>query len=493
MQPIWSPDGSKVAFLRVTRAETTSIIVIPAIGGLERNIGELHSPADALDMRRLLMWLPDSESLIIADEFPAGAPRALFRFSTVTGQRAQITFPPPNSVGDEAPDLSPDGRMLAFAREMNNKNSELFLLPVSAGFVPSGEPTQITHLGRLTTSPLWNASGTELLMASGPQHARSFMRMRPSATARPRPAFSASESCTGNIALSRAKGRVAYSRGNADVNIWKLDLRSSVLQPELVTRSTSLDHLPVFSPDGSRIAFVTNRSGAQQLWVSRVDGSESERLLTFDGEIDMHDWSPDGRLIAFSAPLQGYSQIFTMPAEGGQPKQVTTGHGNYSAPSWSHDGKWLYFAYGQGISKISVTSESESKPVAVIPHGGRPIESPDGQYLFYTLGSEPARLCRLSRDGRDEEVTPLTNSGTFAVSKSGVYYIAPEKPSGQTSVTSTHSILRFLPFSISRPKEIIRIERPLAWGMDVSADERWLLFTQYDRLETDLALIENFR
>jgi hypothetical protein len=78
------------------------------------------------------------------------------------------------------------------------------------------------------------------------------------------------------------------------------------------------------------------------------------------------------------------------------------------------------------------------------------------------------------------------------VSKTGVYLIAPDAPSGEAPIQTTRCLVRFLPFSSSRPRTIARIDREPAWGMNVSSDERWLLFTQYDRVEYDLMLIEDF-
>jgi DNA-binding winged helix-turn-helix (wHTH) protein len=95
VQPAWSPDGRSIAFLRATAEGTAAIMVVPAVAGSERKIGELHTSLPDAIVRRLLTWLPDSRGLIVADKMPADAPRALFRLSVVTGERQQITFPPP--------------------------------------------------------------------------------------------------------------------------------------------------------------------------------------------------------------------------------------------------------------------------------------------------------------------------------------------------------------------------------------------------------------
>ena len=165
MQPVWSPDGRAIAFLRSIGEETAAILMIPAIGGAERKIGELRTNSARASLRRLLTWLPGGKDLIISDESQAGMPRALFRVSSITGARRQITYPPPDSIGDEAPDLSPDEHTFIFSREINSLTAELYTTAISADMNPIGVLVQLTHLSRLSTFPIWAANGREILFA----------------------------------------------------------------------------------------------------------------------------------------------------------------------------------------------------------------------------------------------------------------------------------------------------------------------------------------
>ena len=60
------------------------------------------------------------------------------------------------------------------------------------------------------------------------------------------------------------------------------------------------DHAPEFSPDGSRIAFVSNRGGASNVWLIATDGGEAQRLTDVKGEVDEIAWAPNGRALAFT-------------------------------------------------------------------------------------------------------------------------------------------------------------------------------------------------
>jgi dipeptidyl aminopeptidase/acylaminoacyl peptidase len=250
----------------------------------------------------------------------------------------------------------------------------------------------------------------------------------------------------------------------------------------------------VYSRDGSRVAFVTNRSGAQELWVSRANGTDSQLLVSVKGEVGFADWSPDSRRIAFTAQRDSFKHLFTVSSSGGTPKQSTAGSSNNGEPSWSHDGKWLYFSSDRDgknqIWKTPADPHAGSEPVRITNQGGdRSLASPDGKYLFYVIGGERSRLFRLALDGGTEAellVGPISNAGNFWVSKSGVYFVAPENANGKASIC-------FLPFSSSRPRTIAMTEKPPFWGLSVSPDERSLLFAQLDRSEYDLMLIEDFR
>lgn len=494
VQPVWSPNGRSIAFLRTTGAGPAAIMIVPVGAGAERKIGELHATlSDALG-RRLLMWLPDNRGLIVADKVAADTPRALYRVSAVTGEPQQITFPPHHSEGDDGPDLSPDRSKLAFTRETNSFTSELFILPLTPDFAPSGEPQQITQLGQVSSDPVWMANGTDLIFVSGSQFGRRFFRTTASGSSQPRAIFPVTEACRGGVALSRTKNRFAYSRSIWDMNIWHLDLAAPAPRPRPFVNSTYLDHLPVFSRDGTRVAFVTNRSGAQELWVSRADGAGSRMLVSSqEGEVGFADWSPDSRQIAYTAQRAGFKHVFTVSSTGGRPRQVTAGSSNNGEPSWSHDGKWLYFSSDRDgknrIWRIPAVSDA-SEPVRISRQGcDRSLVSPDGRYLYYVIGAQHSRLIRLALEsGRESElpVEPISNAGNFWVSKTGVYFIAPENANGKAAI-------RFLPFSSSQPRTIAVTEKSPAWGLSVSPDERSLLFAQLDREENDLMLIEDFR
>src|SRR5262249_58143707 len=104
------------------------------------------------------------------------------------------------------------------------------------------------------------------------------------------------------------------------------------------------DTSPQFSADGTKIAFASDRSGSEEIWVCDSDGRNPHPVTAFSApRKGTPRWSPDGRQIAFDALADGQRDIFVVSAEGGQARRITTEPSEEVRPSWSRDGAWIYF------------------------------------------------------------------------------------------------------------------------------------------------------
>ena len=109
-----------------------------------------------------------------------------------------------------------------------------------------------------------------------------------------------------------------------------------------LTRSFGIDVSPVFSPDGSRIAFVSDRGGSPQIYTMGLNGRGLKRL-TFQGSYNTSpSWSPDDKWIAYTGRKNGKNQIFMVKSDGTDSRQLTS-RGNNEGPSFSPDGLFLAF------------------------------------------------------------------------------------------------------------------------------------------------------
>jgi len=106
---------------------------------------------------------------------------------------------------------------------------------------------------------------------------------------------------------------------------------------------------PAISPDGTKIAFSSDRSGRPMVFVMNVDGTDAKRI-TFEGKFNASPaWSPDGKMLAFAGQDKGNFDIYTVPSAGGPIRRLTdakksSGKGaNNESPSWSPDGRHILF------------------------------------------------------------------------------------------------------------------------------------------------------
>jgi Tol biopolymer transport system component len=114
---------------------------------------------------------------------------------------------------------------------------------------------------------------------------------------------------------------------------------------------------PAWSPDGTRIAFVTRENVAAgtttSIWTMRADGSDKRRITeTLIGFDALPSWSADGRHIAFVRSFVGETDIAIVPSGGGEVQRLLL-PGNQSAPAWSPDGRLIAFEntpFGQRTS-----------------------------------------------------------------------------------------------------------------------------------------------
>jgi TolB protein len=169
-----------------------------------------------------------------------------------------------------------------------------------------------------------------------------------------------------------------------------------------VTRHPADDWTPAWSPDGSRLGFASIRAGNWEIFVmdtSCLGTPEScpDTLiqLTSDGTGNISPvWSPDGSRIAFTSKRPGNWDVYTMAPDGSDVRQVTTDPANDLAPAWSPDGTRIAFETNRnGDVEIYVTDANGTAPGQNVTnfslandHG--PTWSPDGQFIVFYSNRE---------------------------------------------------------------------------------------------------------
>ena len=217
-------------------------------------------------------------------------------------------------------------------------------------------------------------------------------------------------------ASRRTKIAFASSRdGNLDIYVMDGDGGNQ----RRVTVNPARDSLPAWSPDGKKIAFVSNRNNVnkdrQQIWVIDADGKNPIRLT--DGLVDCcPDWSPDGTKIVYDTHLVPEEHnlapggITVMDADGNN-KRVFNRRGIH--PSWSPDGKRIAFVSSRneninqlyvmdvdGRNRLQLTQDFAHKRLPSWSHDGRRIAYV-GDNVIWVVDSDgvnPRQLTKLTSD-----------------------------------------------------------------------------------------------
>src|SRR5467141_5233961 len=224
--------------------------------------------------------------------------------------------------------------------------------------------------------------------------------------------------------------KIVYVRRFADPvtdkrysNLWTINTDGSDHRP--LTTGNRSDASPRWSPDGTRIAYLSDTDGKQQLYVRWMDTGQTARITNVDQAPDAIAWSPDGKMLSFSALVPGkgphiadlpaapagakwadpptaydslvyrfngsgylkpgYMQIFVVDSEGGAPRQVTNGNfpngGNEFGPtraSWTSDGKYLLASVNRHPESDHEFLDSEVYEFSVVAASLRPLTNRKG-------------------------------------------------------------------------------------------------------------------
>ncbi|MCI0626280.1 MAG: winged helix-turn-helix domain-containing protein [Acidobacteria bacterium] len=490
--PAWSPDGRTIAFLRRLGGGRKELLLIPALGGPERKLTETLIADNDNSRKSALAWSPDGRWLAVSHREGEDPAEGLFLVSALTGEKQRLTRPP-SFGGDSMPAFSPDGRTLAFTRLTGwSTREEVYLLSLSGDFKPAGEARQLKTDVRWAGRPVWTREGRHILYISWANPVLLEQReLRMTAVS----GSGTSERITlpeGNISELSLSRHLVYTRRTHENDIWRAEIpppggRAS--QPQLLISSTRRDGMPRYSPDGKKIAFSSTRSGTQEIWVADADGSNPVQLTSFGGPlVGLSNWSPDGQRLVFHARPEGHSDLFTISAAGGAPKRLTMDPSDDSAPSYSHDGRWIYFASTRsGQSEVwKMPAEGGDATRMTSGGGGTPIESPDGQTLYYEHPVREKGIWKVPVQGGEAlQVTgAYKNWFSYTVAADGIFYVP--------AADSRHQgLIQFLSFSTGQSRPVVVSDRPIG-GPNISPDRRFLVFAQPAETGSDLMLIENF-
>jgi len=488
--PAWSPDGRHIAVIRGTQ-DKAEIYLIPALGGPERKLHTLNWGKDFWGWS-FVSWSPDGKYLAFPDRELGEKQFSIFLLSIATLKPHRLVSPSALDFYVDQPRFSPEGKTLAFVRSGGFAVQDIYLVSLAGG-----EPWRLTFDGRWIWGLNWTPDGKYILYSSDRNRGTDCLWKVPVSGGEPERLPVGEDNAYGP-AISPDGRRLAYSQKYWETNIYRIAGPCSgglAGTPLKLISSSRAQTAPQYSPDGRKIAFVSNRTGSYEVWVCDSDGSNTMQLTSMGGTLGGGNphWSPDGREIAFDARGERNSDIYVISSDGGPPRRLTTDPSHEMVPTWSHDGRWIYFASNRtGSWQVWKMPAKGGRAVQVTQHGGfAALESVDGNSLYYSksldvLGS----LWKVPVGGGEEEpAIPAAKLYTdlmvpWAVLEDGICFNNEETRA-----------LEFFDFATRRITRKASREGSGPWGgtISVSPDGRWILYCQVDRNEEDIMLVENFR
>ena len=479
--PAWSPDGRFIAFLRRAGA-SSGYFVVPSLGGIERPLRPTYGVPFSYGLS--LSWSPDGRQIAMVDRERAGAPLNILLVD-VNGGAVRRLFDAPMSYLQN-PTFTADGRTLAFVGGRGFLAQDIYTVPVGGG-TPRRVTTDASHIAGIT----WSADEREIIFSSNRGGLFSVWKVAASG-GEPHLVTAGEDAYTPT--LSRRSGHLAYLRLRVDWNLWRVAGPQSPARaaaPERLIISTREEWQPAFSPDDKRIAFVSSRSGSQEIWVANSDGTGAIQLTTFRGPpTGTPRWSPDGRRIVLDSRVGGDSEIFTIGSDGSGLTRMTNETSEDVVPSWSRDGRFIYFTSDRGgRQQVWKTPATGGAAVRLLDTPARDIaESQDGRWLSFWRQSAIWRVP--AQGGAETKVADYPTWGSWLLRGETLYLLnedATPRPTIDVVAVATGERTTF------RDLDDWSHIRSFPPAFDLSHDGAWFVFGRVDQMQNDVMLIQHFR
>ena len=481
IQPVWSPDGREIAFLRLPAvAEERFHLIIVSMGdGTEREVGRVWGGLD---------WSPDGQFFAVSESDHPGKSTGISLISRDGKVRLPLSRPTADlNTFDSTPRFSPDGQSIAFLRWVNDHSADLHVVDIS-----SGRTIQLTSDGRSIGDLQWNPNGEEIIFVSNRGGSKQLWKV-PSGGGEPKTVVNVPPDID-HFDISSRTFQLAYSRSvqDMDIRVRPIPTAAGSSEPPCTIRSSSIEHSPNFSPDGRHLSFESDRLGTAEIWISRNDCSEPVPLTSFNlPGLGSSRWSPDGEEIIFNLAKDEKPQIYSLRTDRSNLRQLTTEWANNILPSFSHNGRWVFFSSDRmGKYDIWRLPSSGGEATRITVGGGMsPLASADGRYLFYTRNELLRRFdLRSYTDEPISELSRIKVKRYWDQAGDNIYFASLN--SGQRQ-----AIYR-LNLKTRQIEQLFEIEGALPItvpGLSVSRDEKHIAYCFISYSESNIIILNDFR
>jgi serine/threonine protein kinase/Tol biopolymer transport system component len=394
--PRFSPDGASILFARREPDGSSALYRVPVLGGQPRKLVDLAFEGD---------WSPDGTRLAFVRQHKSGDWRLGIAAADGSGIRESPDVMPTSIHG---PRWSPDGMSIVVSQSGIQATLSDRLLVFHAATLASST-VEAAEPGGLISIVQW--LGIDFLYAQSPDVTQYSPETRIVLQSRSGGGRTLAwvPGLVHGFELMR-DGTVLFDTSTNRQNLRESEWTSSGLSTGTwLTRGTSTDRQPAYSPDGKWITFSAMRNGNLDLWLTSPDTGESRRL-TDDAAQDWDPaFTPDGKHLMWSSNRGGYFEIWLAEADGRNARQLTRDGTDAENPTATRDGWVLYSAGSEptmGVWKIRLDGSQATQLVKGL--NSHPEVSPDGQYVLYhtnVIGNGQVLVARIA-DGQ-QAIPPI--------------------------------------------------------------------------------------
>lgn len=385
--PAWSPDGDRIAFLR-SDGGRCSLRVIPSLGGPDSTLAECEG-ASFNSLYHHLSWSPDGRWIAFSDG-PANTDGARIRLVEVsTGEVREL---PLEEAGDGGaaliPTFSPSGDRIAYARYVEGA-SELVVRNVRDGRLTGPDRVVAENLNNVD-GIAWSPDGAGLVFSS--DRSGSFALYEAGLDDRALRPVGVGQDVRRPAAVP-GRDLVLYESWRFDFDVWGFQGPAATLDRSPpggpLVDSTRCDAQPTVSPDGRRVAFISNRTGRYEVWTVDSNGGDQTAITELEAQGMVGPrWSPDGSRLVVGAQV-GIGQdpgadLWIVDAPGRSARRLTDWQGHEFVGDWSPEGLWIYFGSRRsGDWEIWRIPVGGGTPERITDDGGY-VARIEGERLYYT-------------------------------------------------------------------------------------------------------------
>lgn len=378
--PAWSPSGSRLAYVERPASAPCRIMVLAVPGGEPREVGRCLS-----NERETLDWLSERE-LVVARPVAPGRASGLFALSLADGRLRKLTQAPSSEFfGDHSPRVSRDGRYVAFLRHTSWFSGHIALLDTR-----SGRLRLVTTGFDKVTGFDWDANDGAFLLAANRGETRRIWRIGLDGTVGALP-FDAAR--IRRIATGHG-GLIAFERRLEMYDVAEIATSgTAALHPIAVSTADETD--AAFSPDGTRVALVSERTGRPEVWLREAGGLRQLTRLGAD-DLFIADWHPGGASLLVAMRRGVSVSLHILDIATGLMRPVLDDQTAGVSATWAADGKSIYFpSLRDGRSRIwNLDIQTRKLRPVSAPGFVFVMPSPDGRWLYLGDGRTP-RILRM--------------------------------------------------------------------------------------------------